>query len=104
MNQNAAPTLQPFLNKFARPGKFAQEIFILDIVDLHTTVLVLVPVFEILKVIAQNRNYVRNVCGLQGRASVESEYSSSSLIRNDPICFAWQQRGQTPKSPTHVAR
>lgn len=50
MNQNAAPTLQALLNELGRPGKLAKQILIVDIVDLHTTVLVLFPILEILEI------------------------------------------------------
>lgn len=71
MNKNSTclpilPTLQSLLDKPPTILKLPKQILILDIVNFNVQVLILLPVLEVLKVIFQDRDYVRDSCVLKG--------------------------------------
>lgn len=54
MYQDASTTLQAVLDKFPRPRKLTQQILILDVIHLDTTMLKSFPVFKVFKIIAED--------------------------------------------------
>ena len=78
MNQNLSlppilPLLQRCLDPLARALELAQEILILDIIDLDAQVLVLVPVGNALEVELHDRQHVRDACFRERRLAPEGE-------------------------------
>ena len=65
MHKNPPTFFQSLCDEHIRPVELAQEILIIDIVNVNITVLVLFPVLEVFKVISQHRDNMCNASLLQ---------------------------------------